>query len=165
MPHAEENADDFQGNARIKAMALRDLVPAEAMVLADDSGLCVDSLDGDPGVRSSRFAGDDATDDQNTSLLLKRMADVPLEQRAAHFRCVLVLLEADGAEHVFDGRCQGRINFERTGDGGFGYDPVFQPEGYDASFAVLPAETKNRISHRFAALRQLTLWAAGRVNT
>lgn len=162
MPEVDENAGDFCGNARIKARALKTLVPQGAMVLADDSGLCVDALDGAPGVRSSRFAGESATDAMNTALLLKRMAGIPLDQRSAHFRCVIVLIEPDGSEHAFDGRCAGRINLARSGDGGFGYDPVFQPDGYEMSFAVLPEKEKNRISHRSAALKQMAAWMGER---
>lgn len=162
MPEVDESAEDFRGNALIKARALRKQVPEGAMVVADDSGLCVDCLDGAPGVRSSRYAGEGATDTTNTDLLLERMSGIPLEQRSAHFRCVIVLIEPDGSEHAFDGRCAGRINLDRSGDGGFGYDPVFQPDGYKSSFAVLPEDEKNRISHRSTALKQMGEWMGGR---
>lgn len=162
MPEVDESAPDFQGNARIKAHALKRQVPENAMVLADDSGLCVDCLGGAPGVRSSRFAGEDATDSANTELLLERMAEIPLELRSAHFRCVMVLVEPDGTEQVFDGRCAGRINLARSGDGGFGYDPVFQADGFEQSFAECPPDEKNRISHRSAALLQLADWMRGK---
>lgn len=162
MPHVEENAGDFRGNALIKAKALRNRVPADGMVLADDSGLCVDCLGGDPGVRSSRFAGENATDEENTALLLERMKQVPLDKRSAHFRCVIVLIEPDGTEHAFDERCGGRINLDPSGHGGFGYDPVFQPDGHGESFAVLSKDVKNGISHRSVALKQLAEWMGGK---
>ncbi len=158
LPPVEENADSFVGNARIKARALKLRVPKGGTVLADDSGLCVDFLDGAPGVYSSRFAGAEASDEANIRLLLDRLEDVPLEERIAHFRCVIVLLEPDGAERVFDGRCHGRISVGTSGKGGFGYDPVFVPSGYEMTFAELPAIEKNRISHRAAALSLLAEW-------
>jgi len=109
-------------------------------------------------VFSSRFAGSEASDEANIRLLLDRLEDVPLEERSAHFRCVIVLLEPDGREKVFDGRCPGRISLGTSGKGGFGYDPIFVPSGYEVSFAELPAAEKNRISHRAAALRLLADW-------
>jgi len=162
MPPVVEDGFDFVDNARIKACALRRLVPAGAAVIADDSGLCVDFLDGQPGVRSSRFAGKEASDEANTRLLLDRLEGVPPGKRSAHFRCVLVVLEPGGGERVFDGRCSGRIAAEPSGRGGFGYDPVFVPSGYSISFAELSADEKNRISHRGAALRLLAEWLSAR---
>jgi XTP/dITP diphosphohydrolase len=158
LPPVEENAGCFVGNARIKARALKSRVPTGGTVLADDSGLCVDFLDGAPGVYSSRFAGRGASDEANIRLLLDRLEGVPPEERIAHFRCVIVLLEPDGGERVFDGRCHGRISVGASGKGGFGYDPVFIPSGYEMSFAELPAVEKNRISHRAAALSLLAEW-------
>ncbi len=158
MPEVEENAEDFAGNARLKARALKSMVPSGAYVLADDSGLCVDRLDGAPGVRSSRYAGAKATDDENTARLLEALRDVAPADRAAHFKCVMVLIAPDGSEHVFAGRCDGRINTGRSGVGGFGYDPVFQADGYTVSFAALTEEEKNRISHRSDALVRLADW-------
>ena len=158
LPPVEENADSFVGNARIKARALKPRIPEGGTILADDSGLCVDFLDGAPGVYSSRFAGAEVSDEANIRLLLDRLEDVPLEERSAHFRCVIVLLEPDGRERVFDGRCQGRISVVASGIGGFGYDPVFVPSGYEVSFAELPVSEKNRISHRAVALNQLVDW-------
>lgn len=158
MPPVEENADSFVGNAWIKARALNLRVPEGGAVLADDSGLCVEFLEGAPGVYSSRFAGAEATDEANNRLLLDLLEGVPPEERIAHFRCVIVLLEPDGREKVFDGRCHGRISVGASGKGGFGYDPVFVPSGYEVSFAELPAAEKNRISHRAVALRLLADW-------
>jgi XTP/dITP diphosphohydrolase len=158
MPPVEEDADSFLGNAQIKARALKLRVPEGGTVLADDSGLCVDFLDGAPGVYSSRFAGVEASDEANIRLLLDRLEGVPPEERIAHFRCVIVLLEPDGGERVFDGRCHGQISVGTSGKGGFGYDPVFVPSGYEVSFAQLPGAEKNRISHRAVALRLLADW-------
>jgi len=158
MPDVEENAVNFVENARTKARALKRRVPDGAAVFADDSGLCVDFLDGDPGVFSSRYAGTGASDEANIRLLLNRLSGVPLAERTAHFRCVVVLLESGGGEKVFDGRCPGRIAIEATGRGGFGYDPIFLPSDFDVTFAELPAAEKNRVSHRACALRLLANW-------
>jgi len=158
MPTVDENGASFLENARIKARALEHRAPEGGSVLADDSGLCVDFLGGEPGGYSSRYAGVGASDEANTRLLLDRLRVVPIEQRTAHFRCVIVLLEPGGGEKVFDGRCHGRIAVEPSGKGGFGYDPVFVPSGYDISFAQLPASEKNRISHRAVALNRLADW-------
>ena len=160
MPTVDENGASFLDNARIKARALEQRVPEGGSVLADDSGLCVDFLGGAPGVYSSRYSGLEASDEANTRLLLDRLKDVPAEQRTAHFRCVIVLLEPGGEERVFDGRCHGRISVEPSGKGGFGYDPVFVPSGHEISFAQLPVVEKNRISHRAIALRKLAAWLA-----
>ncbi|MEZ5278563.1 MAG: RdgB/HAM1 family non-canonical purine NTP pyrophosphatase [Opitutaceae bacterium] len=158
MPDVDEDAGSFAGNARKKARALADRVPAGSWVLADDSGLCVDFLKGAPGVISSRFAGPDASDCDNTRLLLERLSGIPEAERSAHFRCVLILLGPDGEEALFDGRCHGRIAAEPSGYGGFGYDPVFVPDGHSVSFAELDADAKNRISHRAVALAQMVDW-------
>ena len=160
MPPVEEGAASFVDNARLKARALAQRVPEGAAVIADDSGLCVDFLDGEPGVCSSRYAGAGASDEANIRLLLERLEGVPLEKRTAHFRCVIVLLEPGGRERVFDGRCHGRIAAKPSGRGGFGYDPIFVPSDHDVSFAQLPAARKNCISHRAAALRKLAEWLA-----
>lgn len=158
MPEVEEDTGSFEGNARKKARALAGQAPAGAWVLADDSGLCVDDLGGAPGVISSRYAGPDATDEANTHLLLDRLAGTASEGRRAHFKCVLVLTGPDGFERVFEGRCHGRIAMEPSGEGGFGYDPVFVPDGHTVSFAALENAVKNSISHRAVALRGLVDW-------
>jgi XTP/dITP diphosphohydrolase len=162
MPTVDESGASFLDNARIKAHALEHRSLEGGSVLADDSGLCVDFLGGEPGVYSSRYAGLGASDEVNTRLLLDRLRGVPTEQRTAHFRCVIVLLEPGGGERVFDGRCHGRIAIEPSGKGGFGYDPVFVPSGHEISFAQLPASEKNRISHRAVALKSLGEWVRGR---
>ena len=149
---AEETAETFSGNALIKARAVAARHPG-AWVLADDSGLEVDALGGAPGVYSSRYAGRDGDTPANNALLLENLAGVV--DRRAHFTCVIALMAPDGSEHLFEGRCDGRIAEEPSGVGGFGYDPLFIPVGHDKSFAALSAEEKNAISHRGRALAAL----------
>lgn len=158
MPAVEENAADFAGNARLKARALAAVVDGAGWVLADDSGLCVDALDGAPGVHSARYAGSGASDGDNLSKLLAALEGVPQERRRAAFHCVLCLVSPEGGERFFEGICPGRIIGERRGGGGFGYDPAFVPEGETRTFAELGAETKDRISHRGRALASLAEW-------
>lgn len=193
-----EDADSFAGNAAKKAAELARWLAAsvccparaKALVLADDSGLEVDALGGEPGVHSARFAwpgrggAGNATDAENNAKLLRLLKDVPLDGRGARFRCVIALAEtppgaggiaapAAGAPggvavRLFEGTCEGRILFEPRGQGGFGYDPLFEPQGYAASFAELGEGVKNRISHRARALAKLKEWldgwAGGRVS-
>ncbi|RDB70405.1 RdgB/HAM1 family non-canonical purine NTP pyrophosphatase [Eggerthella sinensis] len=151
-----EDADSFEGNARIKAQAARAASGGKA-VLADDSGLAVDALDGAPGVYSARYAGEDATDADNNVKLLAALADVPDEQRTARFVCTLVFIDEDGTEEVAYGTIEGRIGREERGDHGFGYDPLFLPDVFDDGRTLaeaLPHE-KNAVSHRGNALREL----------
>jgi XTP/dITP diphosphohydrolase len=150
-----EIGETFADNARIKA-ASGHAYFADRWVLADDSGLVVDALDGAPGVRSARFAGADATDADNTQLLLERMRELEhAHERSARFVCVLIAIAPDGTEFVAEGAVEGRIEFECSGDGGFGYDPVFVPDGETQTFAELGAEAKGRMSHRGIAARLL----------
>ena len=148
---AEETAATFAGNALIKARAVA-ARHAGSWVLADDSGLVVNALGGAPGVRSARYAGRDGDTPANNALLLKNLEGVA--DRSAAFVCAMALIAPDGAEHVVEGRCEGRILTAPRGKGGFGYDPLFVPEGGELTFAELPAEEKNRISHRARALAQ-----------
>jgi len=153
-PSPEENGDTFEENARIKAVAARERFGFAA--LADDSGLEVDALDGEPGVYSSRYAGPCATDAENNSRLLLALQDVPDTGRTARFRCTIVFLAEDGTETVATGTCEGRIGFEPKGEHGFGYDPLFLPDATPGrTMAELTLAEKNEISHRGAALRQL----------
>lgn len=140
----------FLDNARIKAHAGHAMWP-DSWVLADDSGLVVESLRGAPGVHSARFAGEDASDRDNTRLLLQRLEGMDAHDRIAHFVCVLVLIAPDGNETVAEGRVDGTIAREPRGEQGFGYDPVFVPQGEQATFAELGAEAKARLSHRARA--------------
>lgn len=152
----EEDADTFLGNARIKALAAHEASGGMA-ALADDSGLEVDALDGAPGVYSSRFAGEDATDEDNNAKLLADLADVADGERTARFVCTLVFIDEDGRETTSRGTVEGRIGHAPQGDGGFGYDPLFWPDVFDGecTLAEVPQERKNEVSHRGNALRAL----------
>ncbi|HEY9509396.1 MAG TPA: non-canonical purine NTP pyrophosphatase [Verrucomicrobiae bacterium] len=188
-PKVIEDANTFAGNATKKAVELArwisetqnlNTAAEKFFVLADDSGLEVDALNGAPGVYSARFAALDSGDPENSSdaennaKLLRLLADVPLEKRGARFRCVLALTpvlpkenenaspvcfadEADLHTELFDCACEGRINFATRGEGGFGYDPLFIPNSFERSFAELGEEQKNQISHRSRALAKLRL--------
>jgi XTP/dITP diphosphohydrolase len=191
-PKVAEDADTFAGNATKKAVELARWVAANNskfkiqnskpdFVLADDSGLEVDALDGKPGVHSARFAALDSgvgvspansSDADNNAKLLRLLIDMPLEKRAARFRCVIALAPvlkmgnensspvcfADELElqtRLFDGACEGKILFEPRGQNGFGYDPLFVPEGFQKTFAELGEDEKNKLSHRAKALAKL----------
>lgn len=151
----DENADTLAGNALLKAQGLRNLVAESYMVLADDTGLFVDALDGDPGVHSARYAGDAHDDNANKKKLLKALEEVPEADRTARFKTVMALVEA-GKDPVFiEGVLEGTIATEERGQEGFGYDPLFIPEGYQLSLGQMNPEEKNRISHRHNALIKL----------
>lgn len=156
VPEVAEDADTLEGNARLKALALAEATGMPAV--ADDTGLEVDALDGAPGVRSARYAGERAIDAENVDRLLSELAGrgaVGLE-RSARFRTVVVLRWPDGHEVIAEGTCEGMITDDRRGLGGFGYDPVFAPADADGrTFAELSAEEKHAISHRGRALRAL----------
>ena len=149
---AEETENTFSGNALLKARALSPRFPG-AWILADDSGLEVAALDGAPGVLSARYAGEDGNTPKNNALLLKNLTGIT--DRRARFSCAIALIAPDGSEHVFEGHCPGSIITELRGKGGFGYDPLFIPEGFDKTFAELSPEEKNAISHRGRALALL----------
>ena len=156
---ADETGSTFAENAAIKANCIRQMAAEQGLsccILADDSGLSVDALDGAPGVYSARWAGEDASDADLIAKLLHEMQNVPDGQRGAHFACVMCLITPDGAEHLFYGKVQGEILRECRGENGFGYDPVFGYQG--RSFAEIPAEEKNAVSHRHNALVQVTDW-------
>ena len=191
-PKVTEDADTFAGNAAKKAVDLAKWLASGSFnpqpstlnfVLADDSGLEVDALNGAPGVHSARFAALDGSADgssasptgnspdaDNNAKLLRLLQDVPLEKRTGRFRCVIALVPVpeahaesaspvcyadEFAARIFDGACEGRIQFAPRGHGGFGYDPLFVPEGYALSFAELGEDVKNRLSHRAKALEKL----------
>ncbi|MFC2144826.1 RdgB/HAM1 family non-canonical purine NTP pyrophosphatase [Actinomycetota bacterium] len=151
-PDIEEIGDSFLDNAIIKAKSLAEYTGK--LALADDSGLIVDALDGKPGVRSSRYAGQDATDKENRIKLLKVLKDVEDEsKRSARFICSMILWDPkDGLVFKTDGICEGKISFKEKGSGGFGYDSIFTPSGLDRTMAQLGNSEKNRISHRGIAL-------------
>ncbi|KRF17998.1 non-canonical purine NTP pyrophosphatase [Nocardioides sp. Soil797] len=152
-----EDQPDFAGNALLKARA--GVVATGLPSVADDSGLCVDALNGMPGVLSARWSGPPKSDQRNNELLLAQMSDVPDERRGAHFACAVAFCHPDGAggmaERVVHGRMEGRILREVRGSGGFGYDVLFAAEGYDVTTAELSREDKDAISHRGKALREI----------
>ncbi len=149
----EETGATFLANARLKARAVAKATGEIA--LADDSGLEVDALGGDPGVRSARYAGEDASDDDNNAKLLAELSGIHGPNRRARFRCVLALVGPDGKELTADGRCEGFVLEQARGAGGFGYDPLFQPEGDTRALAEYSEDEKNAISHRGRAVRRL----------
>ena len=148
----EETAPDFAGNALIKVRAIA-AKHAGSWCMADDSGLEVAALGGEPGVRSARYAGEPSNTPANNALLLKNLTGVT--DRAARFTCCCALVDPEGKEHVVHGHCPGRIAERAAGVEGFGYDPLFIPDGYDRSFAELSADEKNAISHRGRALAEV----------
>ncbi|MGA3171305.1 MAG: RdgB/HAM1 family non-canonical purine NTP pyrophosphatase [Chthoniobacteraceae bacterium] len=159
LPEPKETGTTFEENAAIKALAAARAI--KGLVLADDSGLEVDLLDGAPGVRSARYAGEKATDKENRERLLdelSRLNHVAEEPMTARFRCAMALAEHGKLLRTFSGKVEGRIILAEAGSGGFGYDPLFIPEGYCQTFAELDAETKNRLSHRGQTLRQVMAW-------
>jgi len=158
MPPVVEDAGTFVGNARKKALALKAVLPADAWVLADDSGLCVDALHGGPGVESAYYAGPQGDGAANLRKLVEVMREVPAERRAAHFVCVLLLAGPSGAEMVFEGKSEGVLCAEPEGGSGFGYDPLFVPSGYRRTFAELGDAVKNTVSHRGRAWAKLADW-------
>lgn len=148
----EEDGKTFEDNAKLKARAACKEMNIPA--IADDSGLCVDYLDGAPGIFSARFAGEHGNDEKNNDLLLEKLDGVPLEKRTAHYVCAICCTFPDGREIVVRGECNGVIGFERDGHEGFGYDPLFLVDG--KAFGRYTAEEKDKISHRGNALRLLT---------
>ena len=161
VPRIAESGRTFDANAAIKVKRVRDAVgreknrPCADFVIADDSGLRATALGGEPGIRSARYAGPAADDRANRRKLLRRMKNAG--DRRAEFLCVIALADMRGARKVrfFRGRVRGRIVREEQGSGGFGYDPVFVPRGFQKTFAQLSATTKNRLSHRAKALARL----------
>jgi len=159
-----EDADSFAGNAEIKVRyyAERSGLPT----LADDSGLEVDALDGGPGVYTKRYAGPDATDEDNNSKLLDALEGLPAQERGARYQCVLAFLDpgSDGEPVFRDGRFEGRIATERRGAGGFGYDPIFEPEGESPggrTVGQMSAQEKHALSHRGKAARAMAAYLRG----
>ncbi len=142
-----EDADSFEGNALIKARA----IDADCLIMADDSGLCVKALDDAPGIYSARYAGEGASAEQCNEKLLTEMKGKT--DRAAYFCCVIALIDEQKNEHIFRGECHGEIATKKSGDGGFGYDPIFTVNS--RSFAELPAKEKDEISHRGRAIERL----------
>ena len=153
-PEPVEDADSFMGNARIKALAAHENTGLAA--IADDSGLIVDALNGAPGVYSSRYAGEHATDADNNAKLLHDLEGVAADKRTARYACAIVFIDEDGRELEAFGTCEGTIGFTPAGEGGFGYDPYFLSADYPGlTLAEVDAEKKDAISHRGKALRDL----------
>lgn len=155
LKEVEEDAPTLEGNALKKARYVYDETGLPS--LADDTGLEVDALDGRPGVFSARYAGESATYRDNLEKLLDELAGVEPKGRGARFRTVAAFVSHAGT-HTFEGICRGRILETPKGEGGFGYDPVFRPEGYDKTFAQLSPDEKNNISHRGRAIRKFYDW-------
>jgi XTP/dITP diphosphohydrolase len=153
IPDTKETGVTFADNALLKAHALAQGTGLPA--IADDSGLCVDVLGGAPGIFSARWSGRHGDDRANLELLLAQLADIDSEHRSAHFACAAALALPDGTEHVVEGRLGGTLRHAPEGDGGFGYDPILQPDGETRTCAELTPEEKNAISHRGKAFRAL----------
>ena len=149
----EENGETFAENSYIKASTVAKLTGKPC--IADDSGLCVDVLGGAPGIHSARYSGEHGNDQANRTKLLADLKDVPEGERTAHFTCCITLCWPEGETLVAEGICPGRIAFEERGEGGFGYDRVFLPDGYEETFAQLGTDVKNKIGHRARALARL----------
>lgn len=152
-PDIDENGSSYRENAELKARALFDHV--KEPVFADDSGLEVDALNGRPGIHSARFSGLDTNHARNIDKLLAELRGLPDDARSARFRCVIVYIDANGVAHEFVGTLEGKIGYERLGEAGFGYDPVFMLPERGCSVAQLPANEKNQLSHRAFALAKL----------
>ncbi len=144
-----ESRNTYEQNARLKAVTYAEL--SQLLTLADDSGLEVDALNGEPGVKSARFAGKAATDADRVNLLLARLNGVPCERRTARFKCVIAIATPEGQCEICRGECRGMIALEAKGENGFGYDPVFFLPEIGKTMAELPLATKNQISHRARA--------------
>lgn len=149
----DEDRDTLEGNAFKKAEELSKLV--NGIVIADDTGLFVDALNGAPGVYSARYAGEHSSYKDNNELLLKNLKDVSMEKRTAYFKTVIAVILEDGLKLKAEGICKGKIGFEVHGENGFGYDPLFIVEGLEKSFGEMTDEEKNSLSHRANALRNL----------
>ena len=155
-PEVEETGTPFIENARLKAVAISKTTGG--LVLADDSGLEVDALGGEPGVYSARYAGPGAEDATNNRKLLAELAGIPEQKRTGRFRCVMVISREGEVLEEFEGCVEGMILEEEKGAGGFGYDPLFVPEGHTQSFAELGPRIKNGLSHRARAMEKVVAW-------
>jgi XTP/dITP diphosphohydrolase len=158
MPYVEEITGTFNGNCRLKGEALRAIAPRKAWVLADDSGLCCDALQGGPGVDSAIYAGVGATDAQNRAKLLEAMKKAPPHKRGARFECHLVLLGPTQEVGKFVGQCWGKILEAEVGTEGFGYDSLFVPANEERTFGELSPAKKDAISHRAKAFQLMAAW-------
>ena len=152
LPEIRETGRAFEENAVIKAIAISKIFPHE-MVIADDSGLEVDALNGAPGIFSARYDGEKASDQRNVEKLLRELQGAT--ERSARFRCVIALAKSGKLVTTVTGEVAGTITKSPLGENGFGYDPIFLPKGFEGTFAELPSETKNAISHRAKAVAEL----------
>ncbi|CUS96643.1 XTP/dITP diphosphohydrolase [Candidatus Kryptobacter tengchongensis] len=151
VPEIEEDGKTYIENALKKAKEIHKFTGLPS--IADDSGIEVDFLNGEPGVYSARYAGLRATDEENNRKLLKKLEGVPLEKRTATFKCVIAYVNKN-EEKIFEGETKGKVIFEPRGMGGFGYDPLFVPDGYELTYAEMPEDLKNKISHRSKAIQK-----------
>lgn len=162
-PEVEEDGVTFEENARKKAGAAAQA--SRLWALAEDSGLEIDALGGEPGVKSARYCGEGASDADRMRKVLDRLIAVPDELRTARFRCAMCLADPAGNETCFEGRCEGRMAHHARGSSGFGYDPIFMPAGYAQTFAELGLSVKSKVSHRALAMQQvvdfLRTWVPG----
>jgi XTP/dITP diphosphohydrolase len=155
VPEIRENGTSFEENAKLKALAASRQLPG--LVIADDSGMEVNALGGAPGIYSARYAGPNATEREKMDKLLRELVRVRAtdDGRRARFRCVVALAQNGHLLGIFEGKIEGKINDTARGDSGFGYDPIFVPDGFEQTFGELPEEVKNSISHRAKAIRAL----------
>ncbi|KKE80500.1 XTP/dITP diphosphatase [Oceanobacillus caeni] len=153
LPDVDETGDTFEENASLKAEEISHIL--NKAVLSDDSGLVIDALDGRPGVYSARYAGEDKDDEENVKKVLKELENIPEHDRNARFVCVLAIARPEGQTKLVRGECEGKIALFPSGDNGFGYDPIFIPDGYQQTMAELEPEEKNQISHRKLAMDKL----------
>lgn len=154
-PYVKENGTTFLENASKKALKIARFT--KKLTLGEDSGLCIDGLEGAPGVYSSRFSGKDKSDLKNNLKVLKLLEDIPLNKRRAHYVCAVTLADEKGLRGSVEGRCDGLIGFEMKGSYGFGYDPLFIIRKYGKTFAELGPAIKHKISHRYQALKKAKL--------
>lgn len=152
-PDIVEDADTFEGNALIKAKAVHELTGD--YVMADDSGLCIDALDGAPGVYSARFCGEDSTYEEKFAKIFEMLKDVPEEKRSAQFVCAIAVVKPDGTSFTVRGECHGILHETPMGTNGFGYDPIFYVPEFGMTTAQMNPEQKHQISHRGKALRAM----------
>lgn len=156
LPDIEETGTTFEENAGLKANQIAAIL--QKPVLADDSGIVIDALDGAPGIYSARYAGGNATDKENIKKVMENMQNIPMEKRTARFVCVLALAQP-GKDTIYrTGYCEGKIALEEAGTNGFGYDPIFIPEQNTGTMAELTDTEKSKISHRSNAMAQLKAW-------
>jgi len=152
-PDIVEDADSFEGNALIKANTVHKLTGE--YVMADDSGLCIDALNGAPGIYSSRFCGEDSTYEEKFRKIFELLKDVPEDKRTAKFVCAIAVVRPDGTSFTVRGECSGVLHEKPMGEGGFGYDPIFYVPEFGMTTAQMTKEQKNSISHRGKALRAM----------